>query len=139
MSSTQNKESSSTASLLVLVLSTMGSLALVWLISMKFFPDLVPGLERDKPSEGVVILDVAGYLQSRAELPEDTKERVWQGASGLARDLARQGYVVIQPQGVIDAPDRAYVPNALIDQWVSAASEDNDSLLDSKNDDGDLE
>ncbi len=137
MSKAQNNESTSTQSLLVLVLSTMGSLALIWMLSLKFFPGLVPGLERDKPSEGVVILDVAGYLQSRAELPEDLKERVWQGASGLARNLASQGYVVIQSQGVIDAPESAYVPNALIDQWVGDSLGSYESLGNSEDGDED--
>lgn len=105
------------------ILAIFGSIALFWLLAVKWMPDIVPGFTPAQPSKGVVILDVAGYLQTSQGLSEAEKANVWIGVVNLAEDLASQGYIVIQPSEVIHAPTSAYVPNSLIDEWVSVGVE----------------
>jgi hypothetical protein len=121
MSNKAKKDQSEAVVTVTTVMAFFGCVALIWLLAVKWFPGIAPGFTPHQPSQGVVILDAVGYLQTTLGLSESEKANVWMGVSGLAEHLSSQGYIVIQPSEVIHAPTSAYVPERLIDQWVSAA------------------
>lgn len=118
------------------VMAFFGCVALIWLLAVKWFPEFVPGFTPLQPSKGVVILDVVGYLQTTPGLSESDKANAWMGVSGLAEHLSSQGYIVIQPSEVIHAPTSAYVPESLIDQWVTSAVENSPSASEAADEEG---
>jgi len=109
------------------LMAALGCVAFTWMLGVKMFPTVVPGIAQERVTKGVVILDVPAYVQSQPGLSAEDRETVWAGAAGLASSLARQGYVVLRPGEVISAPEAAHVPDSVIEKWAAQASGDADS------------
>ncbi|WP_304526741.1 hypothetical protein [Halomonas sp. I5-271120] len=111
----------STGSLITTSFSTLGALALLWMVAIKVAPGVAPELIPASPSKGVLVMDSARYLTSKSDPSEEQMQGLVTGARQLAGYLASEGYTVVRAANVIQAPADALVPQTLLDDWAEKA------------------
>lgn len=101
----------------LVVMSVLGFLTFIWLGAITVFPSISPWAVDGGPSKGVVVLDMTAYMINNPDLSPDDVDAVWSGAVALSKNLSSQGFVVVRPDYVVDAPESAYIPDSLITKW----------------------